>query len=96
MESISIATRDGGSVELSGETLQQFAGGLGGALVTRSSPDYEEVRAVWNAKTIRFDFVPHREGKPGPRFKHWWEQRTGRVRYECAVADFAKVPVWGS
>jgi FAD/FMN-containing dehydrogenase len=49
MESISIATRDGGSVELSGETLQQFAGGLGGALVSRSSPDYEEVRAVWNA-----------------------------------------------
>ena len=49
MESISIATRDGGSVELSGETLQQFAGGLGGTLVTRSSPDYEEVRAVWNA-----------------------------------------------
>ena len=49
MESMSIATRDGGSVELSGEALQQFAGGLGGALVTRSSPDYEEVRAVWNA-----------------------------------------------
>jgi FAD/FMN-containing dehydrogenase len=49
MESVSIATRDGGSIELSGDSLQELAAGLGGRLVTRSSADYEEVRAVWNA-----------------------------------------------
>jgi len=49
MESISIATRDGGSIELGGDSLQELAAGLGGRLVTRSSADYEEVRAVWNA-----------------------------------------------
>ncbi len=49
MESISIATRDGGSIELGGDSLQELAAGLGGRLVTQSSADYEEVRAVWNA-----------------------------------------------
>ena len=49
MESVSVVTRDGGSVEFSGDSLQEFAAGLGGSLVTRSSADYEEVRAVWNA-----------------------------------------------
>ncbi|MGW8283550.1 MAG: FAD-binding oxidoreductase, partial [Gemmatimonadota bacterium] len=42
-------TRDAGSTELNGETLQQFAAELGGSLVRRSSPEYEDVRAVWNA-----------------------------------------------
>jgi len=49
MNSVSILTRDGGSIELSGDTLQELAAGLGGSLVTRSSANYEEVRAVWNA-----------------------------------------------
>ena len=49
MESVSIATRDGGTTELSGDSLQELASGLGGSLVTRSSANYEDVRAVWNA-----------------------------------------------
>lgn len=49
MENQRIMTRDGRSIELDGQALQRFAGGLGGDLVTGSSPDYEEVRAVWNA-----------------------------------------------
>jgi FAD/FMN-containing dehydrogenase len=49
MESVRIATRDGGSIELSGDSLQELAAGLGGRLVTQSSGDYEEVRAMWNA-----------------------------------------------
>jgi len=49
MDSVSIATRDGGTTELSGDSLQELASGLGGSLVTRSSANYEDVRAVWNA-----------------------------------------------
>lgn len=49
MDSVSILTRDGGSIELSGDSLQELAAGLGGSLVSRSSANYEEVRAVWNA-----------------------------------------------
>lgn len=49
MDSVSIATRDGGTTELSGDSLQELASGLGGSLITRSSANYEDVRAVWNA-----------------------------------------------
>jgi FAD/FMN-containing dehydrogenase len=49
MDSVSIATRDGGTTELSGVSLQELDSGLGGSLVTRSSANYEDVRAVWNA-----------------------------------------------
>ena len=49
MDSVSIATRDGGTTEISGDSLQELASGLGGLLVTRSSANYEDVRAVWNA-----------------------------------------------
>jgi FAD/FMN-containing dehydrogenase len=49
MDSVSIATRDGGTTELSGDSLQELDSGLGGSLVTRSSANYEDVRAVWNA-----------------------------------------------
>ena len=49
MDSVSISTNDGGTTELSGDSLQELASGLGGSLVTRSSANYEDVRAVWNA-----------------------------------------------
>ena len=49
MDSVSISTRDGGTTEVSGDSLQELASGLGGSLVTRSSANYEDVRAVWNA-----------------------------------------------
>jgi FAD/FMN-containing dehydrogenase len=42
-------TRDGGTVTLAAASLKKLTKGLKGTVVTEDSPDYEEVRAIWNA-----------------------------------------------
>jgi hypothetical protein len=67
------------SVEQLQQKLVAFAGGPG---------------ALAKVRTLSFDFVVD-TGK-GARlvFHHAYDKRKGLYRYECSVADFAKVPVW--
>lgn len=53
MAAMSVAGLNGGIVELDGQAIDSFAASLDGRLVTADSPDYEQVRAIWNAMIER-------------------------------------------
>src|SRR5207244_3696374 len=43
---------------------------------------------AWNrTRYLRFDFVPERDGKPGPGRAHTWDKQTGRYRVEWTGQD---------
>jgi FAD/FMN-containing dehydrogenase len=47
-QTISARTRDGSFVELEPEVVASVAAGLDGALIDRTSSDYDEIRLIWN------------------------------------------------
>ena len=53
MGSVSVATLEGGRVQIDASDLDDFASGLEGSVVTTRDAEYEEVRAVWNAMIRR-------------------------------------------
>ena len=50
---ISFHSLSGGSVELDDQTVNNFAEGLTGRIVTGQSSDYDDVRSIWNAMIDR-------------------------------------------
>ncbi len=48
-----MTTLDGGETLITEEEFQALAGGVRGELVTPESPDYDEVRSIWNAMIDR-------------------------------------------
>lgn len=53
MAALSVASIDGGPVEVDGPTLASFAASLEGDLIGRDDPGYEEARALWNAMVVK-------------------------------------------
>ncbi|HEV7914860.1 MAG TPA: FAD-binding oxidoreductase, partial [Albitalea sp.] len=51
--SIELKAADGGSVQVSAETLQAFKAGFRGPVVDPAAPDYEATRQIWNAMIDR-------------------------------------------
>jgi len=49
MAALSVATMDGGRIELDASSLESFGASLDGSLIGKDDPGYEETRAVWNA-----------------------------------------------
>ncbi len=49
MADLTMATRDGGTTTVAGETIETFAANLRGDLLTPESPGYDEARTIWNA-----------------------------------------------
>ncbi len=51
--SYSMTTLDGGEIRITDEEVQALAGGTPGEVLTPESPDYDEVRSIWNAMIDR-------------------------------------------
>ena len=51
--SYSMTTLDGGEIRITDEEVQALAGGARGEVLTPQSPDYDEVRSIWNAMIDR-------------------------------------------
>ncbi|MGD8328835.1 MAG: FAD-binding oxidoreductase [Acidobacteriota bacterium] len=53
MQDITVRTLDEGTTTIDGAAVEALAGELRGDIVTAASPDYDEVRAIWNAMIDR-------------------------------------------